>query len=240
MEDYKIKQIIENILKSQCKKKVCLILDKSDIYVDEVYKILKKQEDVIYEYIESENCLSCNDLDKIRSIGTKLKHEEEIENTIENSDLLIVPFLTKNTLAKVSLGISDDIITSYIQLAIMMNKNILALDISWNPNSEHSKIKGINLNKPYNNLLLNYKNTIESFGVKSISIFELDNHIKYFVYNKNVKTEFDLNDKIELDKKYITMKDIEGKEILHIGKNSKLTNLAQEYVVQNNIDIVQK
>lgn len=248
MEEYRIKQIIEKLLKSQFNKKVLLILDKSEIYIDELYKILSRFDNIEFEYIESLACKECDRLNKIKSIASKVNFECDIEDYLEQFDLVLVPFLSRNMLAKVSLGIADDIVSEYIQMAIMRNKDIVALDLAWNPNSESSKIKKINLNSAYNSMLLGYSENLKSFGVKSISLFELEDEIKSNLFkepgSENVtkvygeKEDHGFGDVI--DKKYITMNDIEGKEVLNISKRSKLTNLALDYVLEKNIDIVER
>lgn len=257
MQEYKIKQIIEKILKQYCKKRVILMLNGSSIYADEILKILNKYEEIEYQYIESESSKNIKGLDKIKDIGKKLENLEEIELCIEQSDLILMPFLTRNTLSKMSLGIADDILTTSIQLAIMKNKKILALDSTWSPQSENNKIKKLNLNNAYNKMLLNYKNTIEEFGVKSIPIYNLDEEIKLSLYEKNIldsgvkehskiednklqnnKIENSESKNIEDDSiKYITKKDLEQKEEIHINKNSKLTALAKDYILQKNIKV---
>lgn len=253
MEEYRIKQIIEKILKGQLKKKVFLMIDGSDVYVKEVVKILNKYDRLQYNYIESESSKYFTELDKVRCMGDKLNSLEEIEDAIENADLILVPFLTRNTLAKISLGIADDILTNSIQLAIMMNKTIIALDSLCNPNSESNKIKKLNLNTAYNKILFNYKNTVEQFGVKLIPIYELHQDIERTLnssdiqkiqnnnYNEESKDKA-INVRTIKDEKisYITKKDIEGKESLHINKDIRLTHLAKEYILENSIKVIEE
>lgn len=248
MEEYRIKQIIEKLLKSQFNKKVLLILDKSDIYIDEVYKILSRFDNIEFEYIESEACSGYSKLEKIKSIASKGNFGGDIEDYLEKFDLVLVPFLSRNMLAKVSLGVADDIVSEYIQIAIMRSMDIVALDLAWNPNSESSRIKKINLNSAYNSMLLGYSDKLKNFGVKSVSLFDLEDEIKRSLFNelgsenatKGCKAKEDDGFSEVIDKKYITMKDVEGKDVLHISKRSKLTNLVQDYVLEKNIDIVER
>lgn len=258
MEEYKIKQIIEKILKNQLtKKNVILMLDKSDIYVNEVIKILSKYSQLEFSYIDSDLSKNFIELDKVRAMGKNLNSEDDIEDAIEKADLILVPFLTRNTLAKVSMGIADETLTNSIQLALMMNKTIIALDSSCNPESENNKIKNLNLNKSYNNMLLNYKNSVIELGMNLIPVYELSQNIDMILnssHTKNNKEDIqeinyiknsedkniNIRQKKDDDISYITKKDVQGKQSLHINKNIRLTNLAKEYILENSVELIQE
>ncbi|WP_042273929.1 flavoprotein [[Clostridium] dakarense] len=242
MDEYKIKKIIEKLLSEHSNKKALIIITGGNVYSNEIFEILKKKKDIKYEYIESENSTKIIDIEKIDNIATRIEDIEKIEESIQESDFLIVPFLTRNTLSKVALGIADTKATTSIQLALMMGKKVISLDASWNPESEAAKIKKINANNAYNKMLFSYKEKAEKLGMKSIAIYDLEKEIDEIYINKTYAKEVVENDTtIVVDvsqAQYITCEDILGKDKIYLSKNQKFTDLAKEYVLEKNVKII--
>lgn len=242
MDEYKIKKIIEKILSEHSKKKALIIITGGNMYSNEIFEILEKKKDIKFEYIESENSTKIIDIEKIDNIATKIDKIEKIEESIQESDFLIVPFLTRNTLSKVALGIADTKATTSIQLALMMGKKVISLDASWNPESEVAKLKKLNVNQAYNKMLFSYKEKVEELGMKSIAIYDLEKEIDEIYINRTCsKEEVKNNIAIVEDSsqsQYITCEDIVGKDKIYLSKNQKLTDLAKEYILDKNVKII--
>lgn len=243
MDEYKIKKIIEKILSEHSKKKALIVITGGSSYSNEIFEILKKKKDIKYEYIESENSTKVIDIEKLDIIATRVDDIEKIEESIQESDFLLVPFLTRNTLSKIALGIADTKATTSIQLALMMGKKVISLDASWNPESEAAKLKKINANKAYNKMLFSYKEKAEELGMKSIAIYDLEKEIDEIYINKTSSKKVDENNTSTMIKdisqaQYITCEDVIGKDKIYIYKYQKLTDLAKEYVLDKKVEII--
>lgn len=243
MDEYKIKKIIEKILSEHSKRKALIVITGGNSYSNEIFEILKKKKDIKYEYIESENSTKVIDTEKLDIIATRVDNIEKIEESIQESDFLLVPFLTRNTLSKVALGIADTKATTAIQLALMMGKKVISLDASWNPESEAAKLKKINANKAYNKMLFSYKEKAEELGMKSIAIYDLEKEIDEIYISKTYSKKVDENNtntriKDISQAQYITCEDVIGKDKIYIYKNQKLTDLAKEYVLDKKVEVI--
>lgn len=103
-------------------------------------------------------------------------------DAMEQIDLIVIPILTRNTLAKGAMGIQDNLVSMAIAKGFMTGIPILAVNENCDPNSAHSKEKGIHRNVPYNQMLLGYEERWKQFGATLIEPEEFTPVFKKMLY----------------------------------------------------------
>lgn len=143
---------------------------------------------------------------------------ENCNSLINDSEIILLPLLTKNTCAKVAVGIRDNISTYIISKALLAGKKIVAVYDSCivNVDNEYGKQLNLNIKK------------LQSYGINFVESKNLADYVL-----KEQKQEI-----LELkNKKIITADDIFGirdKKVI-ISKDTIITILAKERAHDNNI-----
>ncbi|MBV7274797.1 flavoprotein [Clostridiaceae bacterium UIB06] len=97
----------------------------------------------------------------------------EMTKAIREDEFILVPVMTRNTLAKCATGLQDNLITVGIAEALMMNKEIIAVRDSFDPQNDKNISLGFSKNQAYNKLILGYEDSLTNFGMKFINACEL-------------------------------------------------------------------
>nr|WP_281420443.1 flavoprotein [Tissierella simiarum] len=232
-----------------------VILTGGTSYSNEILEILMQYDNVKYEYIISENALKIEEIKEWRKIGEKIEGDKQIYESIKKAECVIIPLLTRNTLAKISVGIADNETTTAIQLALMMGKPAIAIDASWNPETEFAKLMRLNTNEAYNKMLFDHKSKAEKLGMSFVSVYDFEIEVNKYLYkgikNKEIQekdikstecskehTDVNIIDEKNIDS-FITYGDISGKGTIYLSKNSRLTDLAKEYISQNRVKVIE-
>lgn len=113
-----------------------------------------------------------------------VKDEFELYQTLDNTDLIVIPVLTRNTLAKGAMGIQDNLVTMAIAKGFMMGIPVMAVKENCDPNSKHSIEKKINKNLLYNQMLLEYEEKWRKFGAALINPEEFVPSLKQILYSE--------------------------------------------------------
>lgn len=143
---------------------------------------------------------------------------ENCNSLINDSEIILLPLLTKNTCAKVAVGIRDNISTYIISKALLAGKKIVAVYDSCivNVDNEYGKQLNLNIKK------------LQSYGINFVESKNLADYVL-----KEQKQEI-----LELkNKKIITADDIFGirdKKVI-VSKDTIITILAKERAQDNNI-----
>lgn len=246
MDEMKLKEMIEKAIFERDGKKALVLLTGAMTYSDEVIEILKGFKNLSYEWMASESSLGIINPAAWNSIGMQIRNIDTIQKTLKEVEIIIIPFLTRNTLAKTVVGIADNDITTTIQLALMMNKSIIAVDACWNPQTEKNRLMQLNKNEAYNQMLFGYREQAASFGMHSVSIYELEDVMRSYLEGakevledtKVVAETATIGKATNVAKDIITYGDIVGKEVVYVSEKSKITDLAKDYIQENNIKVV--
>jgi len=172
--------------------------------------------------------------------------EDEISREIECSDVLLIPFLSRNTATKVALSITDSLATNVFFQSIVKGKKIVAVRSGADPDAEECPVLS-NLPKQLKNILREYITILKSAGVifveptKFYSVAERiifstfrsrseKSEPRYFTTGKAVITVDDLKDflKISDDKVFST------------PTNSIITPSAIDFAKENEIKLIFK
>lgn len=137
---------------------------------------------------------------------------------LKEIDIVLLPLLTKNTCAKVAVGIMDNTTTYIISKAISMGKEVVALNDS-------CIAKG---STAYGNQINSNIKKLKSYGITFLKSIELSNYI--LKERKNIINSF-------REKKIITLEDmynIKNSKII-LSKNTIITTLAREKAKDNEV-----
>ena len=243
MDENKLKELVEKVILERDGKKVLVLLTGAITYASEILEILKDCKKLSYQWMASSSSLSMIDEAAWNGLGDKIEQVDTIQKTLKEIDFVIVPFLTRNTLAKTALGIADNDVTTTIQIALMMNKSIIAVDANWNPETEKNRLMQLNKNEAYNQMLFGYRDQAELLGMHSVSIYELEDVMNCYIEgtqkNNQVQTQAVTNNvAVEEAKDIITYGDIVGKDVVYVSETSKITDLAKDYIQENNIKVI--
>lgn len=151
----------------------------------------------------------------------KVVSDFTIENSgkfLQDNDLIILPLLTKNSCAKIAVGIRDNAATYLVSKALLAQKEIIAVYDSCIADSKTAYGNQINFNIE----------KLRSYGI----IFVKSNELSDYIMNRRFKDVYSLK-----EKKIITADDIfdfHNKRII-ISKNSIVTTLAKEKAENNGI-----
>ncbi len=167
--------------------------------------------------------------------------DDDLYKLIDRSDLILLPFLTRNTAAKAALSITDSLASNALYYSISRNKKIIAVKSAIDPDSGDCSLLN-NLPNNFKNIVREYYNILRKAGVNFINPEELYNE-SIRILNKSLSKD---NSKIENKRQIITVSDLEcylktnhNKEI-HINKNDIVTPAAKDYAVENGIIIIHK
>lgn len=254
--DELIKNIIVQVL-STMNKKILLFISGGGVNIKHIFNILASFKFINYEIVMSEAANGVIQEEFINKLeGKIIKDKNSMTSAINESELILIPVLTRNTLAKVALGISDNLLTVGISESIMMNKNIIALSDSFHPDNPVNISLGYSKNNCYNKFILNYENVLESMGVKFIQSVELKNRVYEELFHMNMILEkkkdgesksvevqnIEVKDKgLKFNSNILTVDDIMSclnrQNEIYIKRNVIITPLAKDFIYNNNIII---
>ena len=149
-----------------------------------------------------------------------IKNYDEI---LSKNDIILLPLLTKNTVAKLVVGIRDNAVTNLVSKALLLEKRVIAAYDSCIVNNE----------VPYAKLINSNVERLKDFGLIFVQAKELAD----YMLNKK-----DLEINSLREKNVITAKDLKDlydKKII-ISKNTVVTTLAKERAKENNIVFEEK
>ena len=149
-----------------------------------------------------------------------IKNYDEI---LSKNDIILLPLLTKNTVAKLVVGIRDNAVTNLVSKALLLEKRVIAAYDSCIVNNE----------VPYAKLINSNVEKLKDYGLIFVQAKELAD----YMLNKK-----DLEINSLREKNVITAKDLKDlydKKII-ISKNTVVTTLAKERAKENDIVFEEK
>ncbi len=245
-----IKEITAEVLK-RLDKKVLLFISGGAVNIKETFSVLNEYKLIKYTAVMSDSAKKVIPEIYTKDLNLEVLNEKScIVNAINNSDLILIPVLTRNTLAKTALGIRDSYLTTGISEALMRNKKIIAVKDSCDPECEVLKSMGVTANIEYNKMLMGYLSRLESFGVTLINSKQLkdimDNELNLSCRKNNKqdenikKCEIKEQDNAAKLNGVITMGELlplKGKKEVIISKDALITPLARDYIENEKIKI---
>ena len=149
-----------------------------------------------------------------------IKNYDEI---LSKNDIILLPLLTKNTVAKLVVGIRDNAVTNLVSKALLLEKRVIAACDSCIVNNE----------VPYAKLINSNVEKLKDYGLIFVQAKELAD---YMLNKKDLEIN-SLREKNVIAAK--DLKDLYNKKII-ISKNTVVTTLAKERAKENNIVFEEK
>ena len=149
-----------------------------------------------------------------------IKNYDEI---LSKNDIILLPLLTKNTVAKLVVGIRDNAVTNLVSKALLLEKRVIAAYDSCIVNNE----------VPYAKLINSNVEKLKDYGLIFVQAKELAD---YMLKKKDLEIN-SLREKNVITAK--DLKDLYDKKII-ISKNTVVTTLAKEKAKENNIVFEEK
>ena len=149
-----------------------------------------------------------------------IKNYDEI---LSKNDIILLPLLTKNTVAKLVVGIRDNAVTNLVSKALLLEKRVIAAYDSCIVNNE----------VPYAKLINSNVEKLKDYGLIFVQAKELAD---YMLNKKDLEIN-SLREKNVIAAK--DLKDLYNKKII-ISKNTVVTTLAKERAKENNIVFEEK
>lgn len=149
-----------------------------------------------------------------------IKNYDEI---LSKNDIVLLPLLTKNTVAKLVVGIRDNAITNLVSKALLLEKKVIAAYDSCIVNND----------VPYAKLINSNVEKLKNYGLIFVQAKELAD---YMLSKKDLEIN-SLREKNVIAAK--DLKDLYNKKII-ISKNTVVTTLAKERAKENKIVFEEK
>lgn len=238
--DELIKALAAEII-SRLNKRVLLFITGGAANIKEVFTVLRENPLASYSIVMSEAAARVIPGEYIESLKGKIIREKaEMTGEINRADLVVIPVMTRNTLSKVSLGIADNLVTLGISEAVMMNKKILVVKDSFDPENPVNISLGYTKNKYYNQMLLNYCERLKNMGIEFTDAGQLSERLRHAL---GIKFESSKPPKAEkkIISNILTLEDLLGMGKGHVELclegGTKISPLARDYIESNGITI---
>lgn len=222
MVDYIVQEVLKRLENESIskRKKGLVILNGGTANLEQIVielEKIKKEYDV--EIIFSEAGEKIVGEEKFKNFD--IKREVTMANCnslISENEIILLPLLTKNTCAKVAVGIRDNVVTYIISKALLAGKKIVAVYDSCIVKADNEYGKQLNLNIK----------KLQEFGITFVE----SKNLAEYVLKEQKNQILDLK-----NKKIITADDIFGiknKSVI-VSKEAIITILAKEKAQENSI-----
>ncbi len=158
------------------------------------------------------------------------KDVKSLHDLYKDVSTYIIPTLTLNTAAKISLGIQDTLVTNLIAHGIMSGLTIVAAKDGCDLSNPVRKEIGLNKNpKAYEDTFIQHLNNIESYGIKLVDAKGLYDSLNHKPLKDAVTTKvgtYEFNNKV-LTRNHIFEARKYG-EVFYVPKGTIITSLAMD------------
>lgn len=250
-----LRPIIAEIV-NMMNKRILLFISGGAVNLKGIFETLASMKMLQYDIVMTETSKKVIPEEYIANLnGRLIDCKVELTKAVREDDIILVPIMTRNTLAKCAAGIEDNLVTTGIAEAIMMNKEVIAVKDSFDPQNQVNISLGFNKNAAYNKLILGYEDKLTSFGVKFINAADIRGTInaRFNIIsnaNKDLNQESAIEDTVINKEEACSIKRLSGiltiEDIMLALNNSKeiwvkegslLTPLAKDYIYNNGINV---
>jgi hypothetical protein len=246
-------------------RRILLFISGGAVNIKDIFEMLASMSILQYDIVMTESAKRVIPQKYVDALNGKLiECKEELTNAVREDDLVLIPVMTRNTLAKCAVGIEDNLVTLGIAEALMMDRKIIAVSDSFDPQNSKNVGLGLSRNEAYNRFILSYRDNLSSLGVDFIEGDQLGGTLKskFLLLNdssagsqeKKTASNTEVKDKNITDHNIpkpcgknkilsdvVTAKDIlanmDNSREIYIKQGSLITPLAKDYVDNNNIVI---
>nr|WP_295970809.1 flavoprotein [uncultured Bacillus sp.] len=250
-----LENLVKNMLKEMLpllEKRVLIFLCGGSVNADILLKSLADLKYKHFDLVISESGKSMLNEEAVQKLnGRIIETVFALEEAVSNSHLVLIPVMTRNTLAKTALGIADNLVTTGIARAIMMNKEVLAVKDCFDANHPINIANDLSHNSSYNSMLENYENQLQKFGVKFIDLSEFKRVVQKKItflsseFNtsnsgnkRSSSKEIAKQNEVHLTSSILTLTDLRGyseNAVIKIKPNTIVTPLAKDFMASHHM-----
>lgn len=222
-----LEQIIQELMSR--KKKLLIICFGSNLEEAIIYDFLERwQSECEYDFVFSNEYQNHFDISKWLEIGSHIKHyDRECQKKIMSYDAVLVPYLTRNSLAKLAIGIADTDALSILLQCLLNGKKVMASNHCWRLDTDNAILRELDKNSMLNKLYESHQKTIQSMGVQSASLSEWKIVVEELIEKNRV---IEKNENVS-SKRVLTLNDIKKNPIKYKETKHRMTDLAKEYLL---------
>lgn len=184
-----LRPIIAQII-NMMNKRVLLFISGGAVNLKNIFETLASMKMLQYDIVMTEAAKKVISKEYIANLnGRFIDCKVELTKAVREDDIILVPLMTRNTLAKCATGIQDNLVTTGIAEALMMNKEVIAIKDSFDPQNSKNISLGFSKNPAYNKFVLGYQDTLTNFGMKFIDADNLKRTIndKFSITNNVIE-----------------------------------------------------
>ena len=166
-----------------------------------------------------------------------LSTSEQVEESVAQADLAVIPIFTRSAMAKAALGIADTLVTYGIARALMHGKSVISIRSSGDKSGNYCP------NPAYNRLLLEYERTLQGFGVRFVETDSFFPALKHQLYPNVFKVDLEQTqpERLTLIGRLITLADIQNVPYqgeITIATDALVTPLARDYLSERRVSVI--
>lgn len=197
---------------------------------EQIFSLLKKhQSHCQYRFAFSAAYQNFFDQAKWQELGTILTtFDEQLVEEVQTADILLVPYLTRNSLAKLAAGMADNLPLTLLNQGLLMAKPILASNHCWLTTNEYAAFRGIGQNNGMQQLYQGYEQQLKALGVQSLSLSGWKKAFEHFLAEQPVRQSVQTLE--ASGKTVLTLKDVKKNPLDYLDSSQKMTDLAREFL----------
>lgn len=232
MEAKEIEKLLADVLVelTQRQSKVLVVGFGSNQQEEHIFSLLKKEKNRCqYQFVFSTAYQTFFDQSKWLELGTAISSfDQHLFEELQQTDLILIPYLTRNSLAKLAAGMADNLPLTLINQGLLMAKPILASNHCWLPTNEYAAFREIDQNMEMQKLYQGYEEQLKLLGIQSLSLPKWKKAFEQFLAKKPLKAE-DQPAKAA-GRTVLTLSDVKKNPLDYLDSSQKMTDLAREFL----------
>lgn len=238
-----VEELFKNLLRELLpliKKRILVFISGGSVNLELLIEILINEKLNDYDLVISENAQQVIDQNLLKTLkANTISSLQDLETALKRTDFILIPALSRNTLSKITLGIADNLLTTGIARALMMNKEVIIVRDSYHPQNSVNIAKGLSENRVYNAMIMKYEKQLEEMGVTLIDTGSFRTTVERNSFHK-VTSSQSAEQEVYCNSSILTLGDVsqnQEKRILKIRDGTIITPLARDYIQSKGITL---
>lgn len=199
---------------------------------EHIFSFLKKnQNHCRYKFAFSAAYQAIFDVSKWSELGEVIAELDlNMQEELQRIAFIAVPYLTRNSLAKLSLGIADNLPLTLINQGLLMGKKIVVSNHCWQMDTPFAAFKGIDQNVPLKSIYDTHEENIKKMGIHSLSLPKWRAAVEELLnIDETDHTAFLKHENLPRQS-VLTLNDVKTNPENYLNSTNKMTDLAREYL----------
>lgn len=199
---------------------------------EHVFSLLEKhQSHCQYQFVFSEAYQEFFDSAKWEQLGRIIQTADAtVLADLAQVDLILIPYLTRNSLAKLALGVADNLPLTLVNQGLLMAKPVMAANHCWLTDNEFAAFREINQNPAMQQLYYDHEAKLKTLGVQSLTLQDWKEAFEQFITKKSRIIKQMETPQVHSSTKVLTLKDVKQDPLAYLSSSQKMTDLAREFL----------